>query len=101
MKKIFASLPMAGKSYAEIRKGQESLLRKAKDILGEPVELIESLFTDAPNGSAPLWYLARSLELLSSADYVIFAAGWATARGCRIEHRCAVEYGIKILGEEG
>ena len=71
MKKIFASLPMAGKSYAEIRKGQESLLRKAKDILGEPVELIESLFTDAPNGSAPLWYLARSLELLSSADYVI------------------------------
>lgn len=52
MKKIFASLPMAGKSYAEIRKGQESLLRKAKDILGEPVELIESLFTDAPNGSA-------------------------------------------------
>ena len=86
MKKIFASLPMAGKSYAEIRKGQE---------------LIESLFTDAPNGSAPLWYLARSLELLSSADYVIFADGWATARGCRIEHRCAVEYGIKILGEEG
>lgn len=100
MKKLFISLPMAGKSHAEIRREQESLLGKARAILGEPIEMLESLFPDAPNTAGPLWYLAQSLELLSGADYIIFADDWAAARGCRIEHRCAVEYGIKILGEE-
>ena len=43
--------------------------------------------------SSPL-FLGKSLELLAQADVVYFAPGWADARGCRIEHLCAVEYGI-------
>lgn len=100
MKKIFVSLPMAGRSKAEIQAEQERLLNKAKDLLGEPVEILESFLQDAPNGATPLWYLAQSVELLGCADYVVFASNWRTSRGCRIEHRCAVEYGIPILGEE-
>ena len=45
-------------------------------------------------GSIPLKYLSKSLELLADADVAYFCSGWDTARGCRIEHQCAVEYGI-------
>ena len=42
----------------------------------------------------PLWFLGKSLELLAGADIAYFAKGWQDARGCRIEHTCAVEYNI-------
>lgn len=29
-----------------------------------------------------------------TADVVYFAPGWKEARGCRIEHECAKEYGM-------
>ena len=41
---------------------------------------------------------AESLELLSTADLVYFAKGWEEARGCRIEHMCAVQYELQIIG---
>jgi len=36
----------------------------------------------------PLHYLAKSLEYLAEADIAYFVPG------CKIEHQCAVEYGI-------
>ena len=48
----------------------------------------------------PLWFLGKSLELLSTADVAYFANGWQAARGCRMEHICAVEYGIKVMEEK-
>ena len=41
--------------------------------------------------------LARALGKLAEADAVIFAPGWETARGCRMEHLAAEEYGIRIV----
>ena len=35
-----------------------------------------------------------SLEFLSGADIAYFAKDWQKARGCKIEHERAVEYGI-------
>ena len=32
-----------------------------------------------------------------SADVAYFAKGWNEARGCKIEHTCAVEYGILTI----
>lgn len=45
----------------------------------------------------PLWFLGKSIELLSTADLVYFAKGWETARGCIIEHSCAVAYMVKTI----
>lgn len=45
----------------------------------------------------PLDYLARSIEFLAKADVAIFAPGWQNARGCRIEHQCAEDYGIPVM----
>lgn len=37
------------------------------------------------------------MELLADADVAYFARGWESARGCRIENQCAIEYGIDTI----
>ena len=59
--------------------------------------MIDSFFENAPHDAKPLWFLGKSLELLSTADIAYFADGWEEYRGCSIEHKCAIEYGIKII----
>ena len=41
--------------------------------------------------------LGKSIELLSTADLAYFAKGWETARGCIIEHSCAVAYMVETI----
>lgn len=94
MKKLFISQPMNGKTDEEILAEREKAIAEAQKMVGEPVEVIESFFQSAPVDARPLWFLGKSLELLSTADVAYFAAGWQDARGCKIEHTCAVEYGI-------
>ena len=94
MKKLFISQPMKVKSDEEILREREIAITKAKEVCGEDVEVIDSFFQSAPADARPLWLLGKSLELLSTADVAYFAPGWEDARGCKIEHICAVEYGI-------
>lgn len=44
--------------------------------LGEEVYIINTYLPDLFKDASPLWYLGRSLELMSSADIVYFAKGW-------------------------
>lgn len=97
MKRLFISQPMKGKTDEEILREREVAVEKAKNVLGEEVEVIDSFFQSAPVDAKPLWFLGKSLELLADADIVYFAKGWEDARGCVIEHECAVRYGIKSI----
>ena len=97
MKKLFISQPMKDKSNDEILKEREKAIAAARKYLGEDVEVIDSFFKDAPHDAKPLWFLGKSLELLSTADIAYFAKGWNSARGCKIEHDCAVAYDIDII----
>lgn len=97
MKKLFISQPMRGKTNDEILAERCNAIQSAKDALGEDVEVIDSFFKDAPAEAHPLWFLGKSLELLSTADIAYFAPGWSEARGCKIEHDCAVAYGIHTI----
>lgn len=94
MKKLFISQPMRGKTDEEILAVREKAIKSAEKMIGEPVEVIDSFFQSAPVDAKPLWFLGKSLELLSAADVAYFAEGWNEARGCKIEHTCAVEYNI-------
>jgi len=94
MKKLFISQPMRGKSDEEIMKERENAIIKATEVIGEEVEVLETFFDDFDPDAKPLDYLARSIEFLGKADVAYFAHGWENARGCKIEHECAVEYGI-------
>lgn len=97
MKKLFISQSMKDKTDAEILAVREQAIQSAKNLLGEDVEVIDSFFQDAPHDAKPLWFLAKSLELLATADVVYFAKDWEKYRGCRIENTCAVEYGITVI----
>lgn len=97
MKKLFISQPMKDKTDAEILAVREQAIQSAKNLLGEDVEVIDSFFQDAPHDAKPLWFLAKSLELLATADVVYFAKDWEKYRGCRIENTCAIEYDITVI----
>lgn len=97
MKKLFISQPMRGKTDKEILAERKKAIESAERSLGEPVEVIDSFFQNAPADARPLWFLGKSLELLSTADIAYFAKGWEDARGCRIENQCAIEYGIEVI----
>lgn len=96
MKKLFISQPMRDKTDEEIKAERARIVKAVVERFGE-VEVIDSFFESAPHDAKPLWFLGKSLELLSNADYAYFADDWEDYRGCRIEHDCAVQYGIDII----
>ena len=48
----------------------------------------------------PTYFIAKSLEKMSECSVVYFLKGWASARGCHVEHTVAELYGIPILYEQ-
>ena len=96
MKKLFISQPMRDKTDDEIKAERENIIKKVTNVLGE-VEVIDSFFESAPYDAKPLWFLGKSLELLSTADIAYFAKDWDKYRGCKIEYTCANEYGIDVM----
>ena len=99
MKKIFISQPMKGKSNEEIKKEREVIIDEiSKKLDGEDFEVLDTVFEDF-DGATPLKFLAKSLMVMADADAVYFADVWRGARGCRIENRCAVAYGLNIIND--
>lgn len=95
-KKVFISQPMRGKSNEEIKQEREELVKELKENGYEEIDSI--LSEDAPkNDFEGVFYLGHSLILLSQTDVAYFMRGWDEARGCKIEHEVAVNYGIPIL----
>lgn len=75
----------------------------------ENLEVVNTYFTDewyskdsmSSRGvvQIPLCFLAKSLENMSQCSIVYFAKGWENARGCKIEHEVALQYGLEIIYE--
>lgn len=97
MKKLFISQPMKNKTDKEILEERKRAIILAKNLVNDDVEIIDSFFEGAPAEAKPLWFLGKAIELLSTADLAYFASGWREARGCAIEHECAVKYNIDII----
>ena len=100
MKKIFISQPMRGLIDEEILEKRNEIKKDIETKINEEVEFIDSFMQDYPgeiNKRIPVWYLGKSIQLLSQADIVYFGKGWNEARGCRIEHEIAKVYGIDII----
>ena len=96
--KVFISQPMNGKSNDEIELERKRAIEDIKEEFDiDEIIILDSFFKDAPHNAKPLWFLGSSLRILSDADIAYFCNGWEQARGCKIEHECAKEYGIKII----
>ena len=101
MKKLFILQPMRDKTDEEILAERQMAVEKAEKQLGEKVKLIDSFFQSAPDVKTKgLYYLGKSLELLATADVAFFCKGWTEYRGCRVEHTCAIEYGVETVIED-
>lgn len=97
MVRVFISQPMNGKTNEEIESERAAAVARIKEICGDEVEVIDSFVKDAPHDAKPLWFLGKSLELLSTADVAFFCKGWEHYCGCGIEHQCCLGYGIEVL----
>ncbi|NFT08794.1 hypothetical protein FDF26_17430 [Clostridium botulinum] len=102
MKKLFISQPMRGLTDEEILKTREEIRVRAEQVIGKPIQLINSFIEEYPgeiNKSIPVWYLGKSIQFLSQADIAYFGGDWRNARGCKIEHEIADAYDIKMIEE--
>lgn len=96
--KIFISQPMRGKTEQQILDERMKAVDKVSKIFNdEEVIIVESYQKNLYKDANPLYCLSKSLELMSKCDLVVFVEGYQNARGCKIEHECAKEYGYNIL----
>lgn len=96
--KIFISQPMRNKTDEQIEKERNDAIEHVKKVLDEDdVEVIDSFFKGAPHEAKPLWFLGKSLELLSTADVAVFIGDWYDYRGCKMEYEACKEYGIETI----
>lgn len=102
-KLFFISQPMAGKTDVEIAAERTMIKERIKREINPAAIFINSVLDrekmkkeikDKKVKSESLYYLAKSLELLSTADMAVFAHDWLSTRGCRIEETAARQYGI-------
>lgn len=104
MKKLFVSLPMRGFGGREIKQRMNYLKSLVELELKEEVILIDTFIENEPDSKEindiGLYFLGKSIEEMAYADIVIFADGWKKARGCKVEYKAAIEYGLKILYED-
>jgi hypothetical protein len=97
MKKLFISCPMKGRTEENIRKSMEKMHKIAEVVFDEELEVIPSYIEDNPpkDATTAVWYLGKSIQLLSEADYFIgvdYSEFW---NGCMVENEVARRYGIR------
>lgn len=97
--KIFFSQPMKDKTKEEISKEREQAISELYGLFRDNFDVVDSVFDfeDVENVNKDLYYLSKSLELLSTADYAVFLNGWHKSRGCLIEKECCDKYGIETI----
>lgn len=97
MKKLFISCPMKGRTEENIRKSMKKMHKLAELVFDEELEVIPSYIEDDPpkDTNQALFYLGRSIQFMSTADYFIgleYADAW---KGCSVERNVASIYNIK------
>jgi len=96
--KVFISMPMKAKSTGQVKVEMNKVFKFIKKTLPQ-AKLIDSVIDGADKNIAikgddiSMWYLGKSIQLLSEADIVFFVNDWKNYRGCSIERKVAEEYG--------
>lgn len=97
MKKLFISCPMKGRTEENIRKSMEKMHKIAEIVFDQELEVIPTYIEDNPpeNGNQGIWYLGKSIQLLSEADFFIGIEWNDYFKGCETERMVARDYGIR------
>lgn len=104
MRRLFVSQPTNGKTQDEIIEARDKAIERLSRRLNEGFEVAESYFTeDEPKDvkNSGVYWLGKSLELLSECDLVLFIGDWMSYRGCVVEYDTCINYGIEIMEDRG
>lgn len=101
VKYAMISQPMRGLSEEEIGQTRDAAV---KNLQARGYQVLNTYFDsdELPGplgGNIPMHFLSKSIAIMSKCEAVYFCGNWELARGCRIEHKIAEEYGLKILHE--
>lgn len=98
MKKLFVSCPMNGRTEENIKKSMEKMHKIAENVFDQKLEVIDSYVEENPpeNVTQGIWYLGKSIQLLSKADYFIGIDYNEFWKGCLTEAHIAQMYGIPM-----
>lgn len=100
MSNAMISQPTEGLSSEEIReakyRGFVILSLKGYSVINTSFSVSTNSCSEVNTG---IGLLSLTLGRMSLCDAVIFMKGWETSRTCRIEHKVAEEYGLKIIYE--
>lgn len=102
---VFISLPMSGRTNAEIlhdiyQAKEWYLLSQRKPI--EDVAFLTNFgaeFIQRPETKKELeavWFLGAAIQKMAQCDEVLFWGQWGTARGCLIEREVAIKYHMPV-----
>lgn len=107
MKKVFISVPMKNRTKENIDKSIEKIKNYAKLIIGDEIEFINTMVEEKPpynTKQEAIWYLGKSLEILSTCDYIMSPTGLEsqpglrkTYMGCVIERMASEHYGVMVI----
>ena len=93
--KIMISQPMRNKTNEQIRAERADLVKRFEE---EGLEVIDTVFEEAPaDEDIAIYMLSQSIRYIGKVDALYFMKGWEKARGCKIEHEVAVEYGKQVF----
>jgi hypothetical protein len=94
---LMISQPMKGKTNEQIREERANLIKKLEE---QGNKVLDTVFENAPaNEDIAIYMLSQSIRYIGKVDGVVFMRGWESARGCKIEHQVAVEYGKQVFYE--
>ena len=112
-KNILISQPMTGRSEEEILATRQKEIEKIHqffDADGVEINIIDSYIDDATRKyfeehitdgiNWDIYWLSQSLQRLALADTIWLCEGWEYSKGCNIELKCAIQYGLNIVYSE-
>ena len=112
-KNIFISQPMTGKSEEEILVTRQKEIEKIHQLFDADdveINIIDSYIDDATRKyfeehitdgiNWDIYWLSQSLQRLALADTIWLCEGWEYSKGCNIELKCAIQYGLNIVYSE-
>lgn len=93
---VFISQPMLGKTDDEIKADRDRAIEIITGIF--PYALCPITYVPhTPHKGVTnfgIYYLAKSLDVMSECNMFYMADGWENARGCRLERKIAISYGL-------
>lgn len=99
MKRAMIIQPMAGRQRDQIKFAKAKATRALER---DGYEVVNTLFGDDLGdkvSNSSVAYLAESIRCMADVHLVYVCSGWEQARGCRIEHQIAKDYGIEVRYE--